>query len=102
MYLHGLKDDEEKKQAQYGLLAALVLLQNYIFMDNPAMMKWTIMFTKYLSMGGVAEAPKQDSLEKLTVIPKPFPFNEGSLGKCGLLAQVKRIAKLQEQVMRLQ
>jgi len=102
MYLHGLKDDEEKKQAKYGLLAGLVLLQNYIFMDSPAMIKWTIMFTKYLSMGVVAEAPKQDSLEKLTVIPKPLPFNEGSLGKCGLLAQVKRIAKLQEQVMRLQ
>jgi len=100
MYLHGLKDDEEKKQAQYGLLAGLVLLQNYIFMDNPAMIKWTIMFTKYLSMDVVAEALKQDSLEKLTVIPKPFPFNEGSLRKCGLLAQVKRISKLQEPAMR--
>jgi hypothetical protein len=34
-------------------------------------------------------ALKQDSPEKLTVIPKPFPFNEGSLRKCGLLAQMK-------------
>jgi len=47
-------------------------------------------------------APKQDSLEKLTVIPKPFPYNEGSLRKCGLLAHVKRISKLQEPVMRFQ
>jgi len=45
-------------------------------------------------------ALKQDSLEKLTVIPKPFPFNEGSLRKCGLLAEVKRISKLQEPAMR--
>ena len=45
-------------------------------------------------------ALKQDSLDKLTVIPKPFPFNEGSLRKCGLLAQVKRISKLQEPAMR--
>ena len=100
MYLHGLKDDEEKKQAYYGLLAGLVLPQNYVFMDNPAMIMRTIMFTKYLSMDVVAEALKQDSLEKLTVIPKPFPFNEGSLRKCGLLAQVKRISKLQEPAMR--
>ena len=64
------------------------------------MIKWTIMFTKYLSMDVVAEALKQDSLEKLTVIPKPFPFNEGSLRKRGLLAQVKRISKLQEPAMR--
>jgi hypothetical protein len=45
-------------------------------------------------------ALKQDSLEKLTVIPKPFPFNEGFLRKCGLLAQVKRISKLLEPAMR--
>jgi len=43
---------------------------------------------------------KQDSLEKLTVITKPFPFNEGSLGKCGLLTHVKRISKSQEPAMR--
>jgi hypothetical protein len=79
MYLHDLKDDEEKKQADYGPLAGLVLLQNYVFMDNPTMIMRTIMFTKYLSMDVVAEALKQDSLEKLTVIPRPIPFNEGSL-----------------------
>ena len=36
MYLHGLRDDEERKQAQYRLPAGLALLQNYTFMDNPA------------------------------------------------------------------
>ena len=67
---------------------------------NPAMIMRTIMFTKYLSLDVVAEALKQDSLERLTVIPKPFPFNEGSLRTCGLLAHVKRISKLQEPAMR--
>jgi len=100
MYLHGLKDDKEKKQVYYGLLAGLVLLQNYVFMDNPTMITRIVMFTKYLSMDVVAEALKQDSLEKLTVIPKPFSFNEGSLRKCGLLAQVKRISKLQKPAVR--
>jgi hypothetical protein len=47
-------------------------------------------------------ALKQESPEKLTVIPKPFPFNEGSLRKCGLLAHVKRISKLQEPAMGFQ
>ena len=45
-------------------------------------------------------ALKQDNLEKLTAIPKPLPFNEGSLRKCGLLVNVKRISKLQEPAMR--
>jgi len=60
----------------------------------------TIMFTKYLSMNVVVEALKQDSLDKLAVIPRPFTFNEGSFRKCGLLAQVKRISKLQKPAMR--
>jgi len=47
-------------------------------------------------------ALEQESLEKLTVIPMPFPFNEGFLRKCGLLAHVKRISKLQERAMRFQ
>ena len=42
----------------------------------------------------------QGSLEEVTVIPKPFPFNEGILRKCNLLTQVKRISKLQDPVMR--
>lgn len=67
---------------------------------NPAMIMRTIMFTKYLSMNVVTEALKQDSLEKLTVIPKPFPFSEGSLRKCSLLVHVIRISKLQEPAMR--
>jgi hypothetical protein len=65
MYLHGLKDDEEKKQAYYGLLVRLVLLQNYVFMDNPAMIMRIIMFTKYLSMDVVAEALKRIVLKNL-------------------------------------
>jgi hypothetical protein len=47
-------------------------------------------------------ALKQDSFEKLTVIIKPFPFNEGSLRNRGLLARVKWISKLQEPAMKFQ
>jgi hypothetical protein len=78
----------------------LVLLQNYVFLDNPAMIMPIIMFTKYLSMDVVTEDLKQDRLKKLTAIPKLFSFNEDPLGKCGLLARVKRISKLQEPAIR--
>lgn len=87
-------------QVYYGLLVRLVLLQNHVFLDNPAMIMPIIMFTKYPSMDVVTEDLKQDGLEKFIAIQKPFPFNEGSLRNCGLLAQAKRIFKLQKRAMR--